>query len=87
MHQELGVGSQCGCGGLGAARLQADGGAAARLAWEGRRDPLAPDSIRLSPGFPRVWGWVPLGLGGPVPWGLERTIGGRPVPGRRDGMN
>lgn len=51
------------------------------LAWEGRKDPLAPDSIRLFPGFPRVWGWVPLGLGGPVPWGLEWTMVWRPVLG------
>lgn len=29
-----------------------------RLAWEGRKEPLVPDSIRLSLGFPRVWGWV-----------------------------
>lgn len=60
---------------------QAEGGgeAAAGMAglggqWEYRKDPLAPDIIRLSPVFPRVWGWVPLGLGGPVPWGLEWTM-------------
>lgn len=45
------------------------------LPWEGRKERLVPDSIRLSPDFPTVWGWAHLGLGGPVPWGLEWAVG------------
>lgn len=41
------------------------------MAWEGKKEPLVPDSIRLSPGSPRVWEWVLPGLGGPVLWDLE----------------
>lgn len=62
------------CGGLNGAMLQVQGREWG-LAWEGRKESLFPDSIRLSPGYPRAWGWVLPSLGGPVLWDLEWAMG------------